>query len=153
MSGFSGIGIHYYAVDEKGRLMIPAPFREIISKLNYSTKLYITRALFDPCLVIYPFEEWSKLEEKVRTQPRMDKDVRLFNRCVIASAQECSIDKQGRILIPPVLREYAGINGEVAVVGQVDVIELWNKKEWNNATDITSIDREATEGRLVTLGL
>jgi MraZ protein len=150
MPAFSGK--YYYSVDEKTRLIVPAPFREIISS-NYSSKMYITNAAFDRCLHIYPYEEWSKLEEKVRGLPKMLEEVRFFMRRVIASAQECSIDKQGRILIPASLREDAGINGEVVIVGQIDKVELWDRKEWDTVVDISRIDRKAAEERLAAYGL
>lgn len=150
MPSFSGK--HYYSVDEKSRLIVPAPFREIITS-NYSPKLYITNAAFDRCLHIYPHEEWVRLEDKVRTLPKMNKDVRFFMRRVIASAQECSVDKQGRILIPSALRQDAGINSDVVVVGQIDKIEIWDRKEWDAVVDISKIDREAAEERLAAYGL
>lgn len=145
-------GKYYYTVEEKGRLVIPASFREIISS-NYSPRLYITNAAFDRCLHIYPYEEWARLEEKVRGLPKMLEDVRFFMRRVIASAQECPIDKQGRILIPAAHREDSGINGEVVIVGQIEKIELWNKKEWETVVDISRVDRKAAEERLASYGL
>lgn len=150
MSAFSGK--YYYTVDEKGRLMMPSLFREIISS-NYSRGLYITNAAFDRCLHIYPYEEWNRLEEKVRSLPKMLEEVRFFMRRVVASAQECQLDKQGRILIPAAHREDAVITGDVVIVGQIDKIELWNRKEWDAAIDLTGIDRKATEERLAAYGL
>jgi MraZ protein len=150
MPAFSGK--HYYTVDEKGRLMIPAPFREIFST-QYSSRLYITNAAFDHCLHVYPHEEWAKLEEKVRTLPKMLEEVRFFMRRVIASAQECSFDKQGRLLIPAAHREDAGIRADVVIVGQIDKIELWDREEWDNVVDPARIDRKAAEERLAAYGL
>lgn len=150
MPAFSGK--HYYTVDEKGRVMVPAPFREILSA-HYSSKLYITNAAFDRCLLIYPHEEWTKLEEKVRGLPRMLEDVRFFMRRVIASAQECSFDKQGRLLIPAAHREDAGIRGDVVIVGQIEKIELWDRKEWDGVVDPGRIDRKTVEERLASYGL
>lgn len=150
MPAFSGK--YYYTIDEKGRLIMPAPFREIISS-NYSSKLYITNAAFDKCLYIFPYEEWIRLEEKVRGLPRMLEEVRFFMRRVIASAQEITMDKQGRLLIPAALREDAGIKGDVVVVGQIDKIELWDRKEWDAVVDITKIDRRVVEERLASYGL
>jgi len=150
MPAFSGK--YYYTVDEKGRLMIPAPFREIISS-SYSSKMYITNAFMDSCLHMYPYEEWSRLEEKVRELPKMLEEVRLFMRRVIASAQECPFDKQGRILIPAAHRHDAGINGEVVIVGQIEKIEIWDKKAWEAVVDISQIDRKAAEERLASYGL
>ena len=150
MPAFSGK--HYYTVDEKGRVMIPAPFREILST-HYSQRLYITNAAFDRCLHLYPFDEWVKLEEKVRGLPKMLEEVRFFMRRVIASAQECSVDRQGRLLVPAAQREDAGINGDVVIVGQIEKIELWSRKEWNSVVDLSSVDRKTAEERLATYGL
>lgn len=154
MSSFSGFsGKYYYTVDPKGRIIVPSDFRKTISN-NYSTKkLYVTNALFDRCLLIYPEEEWKRLEEKVRALPNMDKDVKLFKRRVIASKKECDFDKQGRILIPADLREDAGIKGEIVIVGQIDRIELWNRKGWNDVVDVSNVNQEAVEEKLSELGL
>ena len=150
MPSFSGK--HYYIVDPKGRIIIPAPLRKILSD-HYNTKLFVTNALFDRCLLIYPQEEWSKLEEKVRSLPKMDRDIKLFNRRVIASAMECEIDRQGRILIPSSLREDADINGDIVIVGQVEKIELWNRKEWTSAVDLSGVNQDAVENKLAGYGL
>ena len=150
MSSFTGK--YYYTVDPKGRIIMPAPLRKIISA-NYNTKFYVANALFDPCLHMYPQEEWSSLEEKVRSLPKMDKDVKLFKRRVIASATECDIDKQGRILIPAALREDADIAGDIVIVGQVEKIELWNRKEWDAVVDLSGVDQESVEEKLAGYGL
>jgi len=150
MPAFSGK--YYYTVDPKGRIIVPSPFRKIISA-HYNTKLYVTNALFDRCLHIYPLEEWNNLEEKVRSLPKMDKDVQLFKRRVIASATECEIDKQGRVLIPAALREDAGINGDIVLVGQIEKIEMWNRKDWDDVVDLARVDRESVENKLAGYGL
>lgn len=150
MSSFSGK--YYYTVDPKGRIIIPAPFREIINS-NYSTKMYVTNAPFERCLCIYPLEEWNKLQEQVRAKPRSDEAIRFFMRRVIASAVEVEIDKQGRILIPAALREDANINGDVVIAGQVEKIELWDRDEWNTLLDSAKIDRKSIEEKLTTYGI
>ena len=150
MPAFSGK--YYYTLDPKGRLIIPAPFREIISS-NYNPKLYVVNDIFDNCLHIYPQEEWSKLEEKVRTLPKMDEDVKLFIRKVIGSAQEVEIDKQGRILVSAAQREDAGLNSEIVIVGQLDKIDLWDRKEWDAVNDLSKIDKKATAEKLAAYGL
>ena len=150
MPAFSGK--YYYTLDPKGRLIIPAPFREIISS-NYNPKLYVVNDIFDNCLHIYPQEEWSKLEEKVRTLPKMDEDVKLFIRKVIGSAQEVEIDKQGRILVSAAQRVDAGLNSEIVIVGQLDKIDLWDRKEWDAVNDLSKIDKKATAERLAAYGL
>jgi len=145
-------GTHYYTVDPKGRIIIPAPFRDIIST-NYSTKLYIVNAAFDRCLHIYPLEEWNKLEEKVRTLPKMDEAVKFLMRRVIGSAVEVEMDKQGRVLIPASLRENSGVSVEIVIVGQIEKIEIWDRKEWDVLFDPAKIDRKAIEGKLASYGI
>lgn len=150
MPAFSGK--HYYTVDEKGRVMIPSPFRDILAA-HYSSRLYVTNAAFDRCLHIYPYEEWVKLEEKFRALPKMLEEVRFFMRRVVASAHECAFDKQGRLLIPAAQREDAGINGDVVIVGQIEKIEIWDRKEWDRVVDLGAIDRKAVEERLAAYGI
>lgn len=145
-------GKYYYTVDAKGRIIIPAPFREIITT-NYSTKLYITNAPFDNCLYIYPLEEWNKLHEQVRTKPRSDEAIRFFLRRVIASAVETEMDKQGRVLVPAALREDARINSNVVMAGQIERIELWDRSEWDALVDPAKIDRKSIEEKLSSYGL
>jgi len=149
MPAFSGK--YYYTIDPKGRIIIPAPFREIISS-NYNPKLYIVNAAFDKCLHIYPQEEWNRLEEKVRQLPKMQEEVRFFMRRVIASAQEVEIDKQGRILIPAAHREDAGLRSDIVIVGQIEKVELWDRKEWDAVVD-TSKNKKAVEEKLAAYGL
>lgn len=150
MPAFSGK--YYYTVDPKGRIIIPAPFREIVAS-NYSSKLYITNAPFDKCLYIYPMEEWNKLQEQVRTKPRSDEAIRFFLRRVIASAVETEMDKQGRILVPAALREDANINSNVVMAGQIERIELWDRNEWDTLFDPAKIDRKTIEEKLAAYGL
>jgi MraZ protein len=145
-------GKYYYTLDPKGRVIIPAPFREIISS-NYNPKLYVVNDIFDNCLHIYPQEEWSKLEEKVRTLPKMDEDVKFFIRKVIGSAQEVEIDKQGRILVSAAQREDAALHSEIVIVGQLDKIDLWDRKEWDSVNDLSRIDKKATAEKLAAYGL
>lgn len=145
-------GKYYYTVDPKGRIIIPSPLRKIIFD-HYNTKLFVVNALFDKCLHIYPQEEWTRLEEKVRSLPQMDPDIKLFKRRVIASATECELDRQGRILIPAALREDGGINGDIVIVGQIEKIDLWSRKEWDAATDLSGVDQHAVEGKLAGFGL
>ena len=150
MPAFSGK--YYYSVDLKGRIIVPAPFREIISS-NYSSKLFVTNAPFDRCLYIYPLEEWNRLHEQVRTKPRSDEAIRFFLRRVIASAVEVGMDKQGRILIPVALREDASINTNVVLAGQLERIELWDRNEWDTLFDPARIDRKSIEDKLTSYGL
>lgn len=123
------LGTHYIAMDEKGRVLIPAKLRDVLTS-RYSGGLILTN--FDTCIAAYPKEEWMILQEKVRSLPSMDVDVINFVRYFFANAEESGLDKSGRILIPIRLRDFANLNGEVVLLGVMNKIELWNKGEWEN---------------------
>ncbi|MBZ0158061.1 MAG: division/cell wall cluster transcriptional repressor MraZ [Alphaproteobacteria bacterium] len=146
-------GKYYYTLDPKGRIIIPAPLREIITKKYNNSKLYITNAAFDKCLHLYPLEEWNRLEEKIRSMPKMDTAVQYYLRRVVASAMEGEIDKQGRILIPYEHRQDAGIGSDVVIVGQLEKIEIWDRSEWDRVTDPGKIDVKAYASALASYGL
>lgn len=149
----SFLGKYYYTLDPKGRVIIPAPLREIIFQKYNNTKLYITNAPVDKCLQMYPLEEWNRLEEKVRTLPKTDEAVKYFMRRVIASAVECDLDKQGRILIPAAHREDSEIKSDIVIVGQIDKIEMWSKEQWEIVTDPARIDVKSVEAALAGYGI
>jgi MraZ protein len=150
MPAFSGK--YYYTVDPKGRVMVPAPFREIVSA-NYSSKLYVTNAAFEKCLHLFPLEEWNNMQDKVRSLPRMDDSVNFFMKRVIASALEVEMDRQGRVLIPSTLREDSGISGEAVLVGQIDRIAIWERALWDEVTDISKVDVKSYKKALSDFGL
>ena len=110
------------SIDAKGRMIIPAKFRD---ELGY--KCVLTKGL-DKCLYIYPMSEWEKLKEKLAKLPMSDPEARKFVRYMYGNAQECEIDKQGRISITSNLREYAEIEKELVTVGILDKVEIWSKK-------------------------
>jgi len=121
-------GSFEHTVDSKGRVSVPSKFREIISD-RYEGRLVLAMD-YDRCLTVYPLEEWEKLEEKIRNLPTMKKEVRDFMRFLLASATECELDKQGRVLITPAHRQHAGITKNVTLVGIIDKIEIWDSKAW-----------------------
>jgi MraZ protein len=121
-------GSFEHTVDSKGRVSVPSKFRDIIAE-RYEGKLVLTMD-FDHCLTVYPLEEWEALEEKIKSLPMMQKEVKDFMRFFFSSATECELDKQGRILIPPAHRGSAGIAKNVMVVGIMNKIELWDVKAW-----------------------
>jgi MraZ protein len=149
----SFLGKYYYTLDQKGRIIIPAPLRDVILKTYNNSKLYITNAPFDKCLDIYPSDEWNKLGEKLRTLPQTSDSVEYFKRRVIASAVECDIDKQGRILVPYEHRQDAEINAEVVIVGMLNRIQLWDKAKWIDITDPGKIDAKTFKAELAGYGL
>lgn len=115
-------------IDAKGRISIPSKFRETLSAFE-EEKLILTN--FDGCLWAYPVKEWKKIEEKVAALPQFKPEVKALQRVFISAASECFLDPQGRILIPPPLREYATIEREVVFIGMIQRIEIWAKSKWN----------------------
>ena len=150
MPGFSGK--HYNSLDPKGRLIVPAPFREILST-NHSSKLIITNEVFDRCLSAYPVDEWQRLIEKVNQMPQTSDAVKYFMRRVIGSAIECEIDKQGRILVSSALRTDASLDSEVVLLGLGNRIEIWNRSEFEGVADPEKIDKKAFKEEFINLGL
>ncbi len=122
---FTGWSIH--AMDAKGRLAIPARFRDALSQRG-DERLVVTTS--DRCLVAYPNEEWNALVEKVGRMSKFEPRVQAFRRYFISGASEYLLDRQGRILIPPALRELAGLNGQILVVGMQSNFEIWDKDRW-----------------------
>lgn len=122
-------GSFEHSVDSKGRVSVPSRFREILTE-RYEGKLVLTMD-FDKCIMVYPLEEWERVEEKIKTLPQSQKEVKDYTRFVFSNAAECELDKQGRILIPPPLREGARINKSVMVVGILNKMEIWDKAAWD----------------------
>jgi MraZ protein len=121
-------GRYEHALDSKGRISIPSKFREILNK-KYDDRLVITN--FDHCLLIFPYEEWDQLvEQKVGSFSILRKDTSAFLRFFYSSAIDCTIDTQGRLLIPPTLRDYANLKRDVVLMGEGRFIEIFAKEQW-----------------------
>jgi MraZ protein len=120
-------GEYEHTVDEKGRLTIPAKFRAGLAE-----GLFVTRGL-DGCLFVFPPSAWRVLSEKVANLPLSQSSARLFSR-MIYSGIECKLDRQGRILLSPALREHADIESEVVITGVNSRLEIWSKKRWQEQT-------------------
>lgn len=141
-------GEHNHNIDPKGRIIIPSKFREELEQ-----GFTITKGL-DGCLFLYPDNEWKLFEEKLQTlKDTMNKDARLFRRFFVGSAESGSLDKQGRVLLSPALRTFAGLEKEIVLVGMLERIEIWDKAKWdeNNAAVEENMDDIAE--RLQALGL
>ena len=121
-------GEYEHSLDKKGRLILPARFREA-AKTNYIEKFFITRGL-DNCLFMFPEEEWKTQEAKFKSMPFTKSQSRRFNRLYFSGAQEAVFDKQGRILIPKYLKEFAGIRRDVMIIGVSNRIEIWDLEKW-----------------------
>lgn len=125
-------GSFEHTVDAKGRLSIPSRFREILVSKG-DDRIVITNFLFEGtrCLDVYPLEEWVRFEEEVRKKPKFDRRMVQFQNYYLGRAAECVVDKQGRILIPPPLRQYANLKRDVMVVSALDKFRVWDREAWN----------------------
>lgn len=128
------IGEYSHSVDEKGRLIIPSKFRE-----DLGNEFVVTKGL-DGCLFIYADKEWKVLEEKLCALPFTNKEARAFQRYMLAGATSVELDKQGRILIPSVLRNFAGLDKDVVLIGVGSRVEIWSKQKWEDVSFDDNMD-------------
>ena len=139
-----------HTIDGKGRISIPSKFREILSK-KYEDRVVVTN--FDHCLVAFPEEEWSMLEQKAGSFSLMRKETSAFFRFFYSSASDCVIDKQGRLLIPQTLREYANLQKDVVLVGEGKRIEIFAKERWLEEARKAEEDFDKIRDTLANLGI
>ncbi|MBO5278462.1 MAG: division/cell wall cluster transcriptional repressor MraZ [Lachnospiraceae bacterium] len=139
------MGEYNHTIDAKGRVIIPSRLRESLGE-----EFVVTKGL-DGCLFAYPKEEWSVFEEKLGALPLTNSNARKFSRFFLAGAAMAEVDKQGRILIPPVLREFAALEKEVVLVGVSRRVEIWSKERWE--TESTFDDVEEIAEHMEGLGL
>ncbi|MBW1821335.1 MAG: division/cell wall cluster transcriptional repressor MraZ [Deltaproteobacteria bacterium] len=145
---FRGSSVH--TIDSKSRLIIPARFRNLI-KVGNSNSLMVSR--LDKCLVAYPIEEWHKVESKILSLTEKSDTLRRFRRVFIGGASECPCDKQDRILIPPLLRQYAGLEKDIALVGVLTHFEIWCREKWEKENMAMEKDMKNEEVRKEIAGL
>jgi len=144
-------GVFEHQIDSKGRTSLPARLRETLVG-TYDERLILTTAL-DPCLHAYPVREWEQLEASLAKRNPMEAGVKTLMRLYVASAQECPIDKLGRVLIPPTLRVHAKLEKEVVWAGMVRVIELWSKSGWRQAQEEARSAADSSDVMNVLAGL
>ena len=143
-------GRYEHTLDSKGRISIPSKFREILTE-EYDNQLVITN--FDHCVVAFPQQEWSNLEQKMGSLSLIKREARTFLRFFYSSGIDCAIDKQGRLLIPQALRDYASIRKEVVLVGEGKKIEIWSKERWEEEFRRSQENFEQISDTLAALGL
>lgn len=131
------MGEYSHTVDAKGRLIVPSKFRE-----QLGDEFVVTKGL-DGCLFVYENNEWKSLEEKLHTLPLTNANARKFTRFFLAGATVCEVDKQGRILLPAVLRSFAKIDKDVVLVGVGSRIEIWNRDNWLAANTYDDMEEVA----------
>ncbi len=131
------MGEYDHSTDAKGRLFVPSRFRDELGK-----KFVVTKGL-DGCLFVYENTEWKALEEKLHALPLTNANARKFSRFFLAGATTCEVDKQGRILLPAVLRDFAGIDKDAVLVGVGSRIEIWSKDAWNESNTYDDMEEIA----------
>lgn len=139
------LGRFSHNLDAKGRLAIPARFREA-----FGNDVVVTRGI-DRCLSLYPMSAWEPLAEKVSALSISDPDARTFRRMVFAEAASAEFDRQGRILIPPDLRSYANLDREAVVVGMHTYVEIWSPEEWESQSQMMNDEGSSIAQRLASL--
>ncbi len=139
------LGEYTHTIDEKGRLTIPAKFRGLLA-----SGLVVTRG-FDQNLMLFPLDGWQELAQRIAERPLADEDMRMFRRRVFSGATDLQPDRQGRILLPPYLRDFAGINGDVVIAGMFHYLELWSTDAWTAVRQ--SIESNDDVGRWEDLGI
>lgn len=123
-----------HTIDAKGRLIIPSKFRD-----QLGDEFVVTKGM-DGCLFVYANEDWSAFEQKLTSLPLINKEARKFARFFLAGAAQVEVDKQGRILLPANLREFAGLEKDVVLVGVGSRIEIWSRENWENMDADSNMD-------------
>lgn len=141
------MGEYRHSLDTKGRVIIPAKFREDLGE-----RCVITRGL-DQCLFIYPLAEWATMESKLRQLPLTQRDARAFVRFFFSGATDVELDKQGRVMVPSNLREYASLSKDVVVIGVSSRVELWSKEIWEDYVDEAETSFDSIAEKIVDLGI
>ncbi len=132
------LGEFVHTIDDKGRLTIPAKFRG-----ELATGLVITRG-FERNLMVFPLDGWQNLADEIARRPLSDEDMRAFRRRVFSGAMDLSPDRQGRIVLPAYLREFAQIDTEVVVAGMYNYVEIWNAVAWQSVRAAVEDSDDAT---------
>lgn len=139
------IGEYQHSIDPKGRLFIPARFRE-----GLGSSFILTKGL-DRCLFVYSHQEWAVMEQRLKSLPFTRADARAFARLFFSGAVECEVDKQGRILVPAGLREYAKLEKEVMILGVSTRVEIWSRAGWDHYNAEAAVSYEEIAEKLVDL--
>lgn len=142
-------GEYEHSLDKKSRIILPSKFRTSM-KENYVERLYLTRGL-DECIFVFSEEEWKSQEAKFRAISFTKKEGRKFNRLYFSGAVDAVPDKQGRILLPRYLKEYAHIKRDIVIVGVSNRIEIWAKDKWGEFYKSSKESFEDTAEKLIEL--
>ena len=143
-------GRYVHSIDDKGRIKLPLKIKEALVSNYNDTNLVITN--LDKCLVVYPIEEWRKLEEKALKLPSMQKDVLEFLRYFFSGGLELELDSQDRFLIPSSLRSSGGLTKEAMIVGIINKFEIWDKGLWDNNFENAKANFETISATMSQIG-
>lgn len=141
------LGEYNHSIDDKSRLIIPSKFRD-----DLGSTFIVTKGL-DNCLFIYSISEWQTFEAKLKSLPLTNQNARVFTRFFAAGATECQLDKQGRIVLPAHLRQYAGLTKDTVIIGAITRAEIWDKEKWTNYTSEDNISVEEVASQMSDLGI
>lgn len=142
------IGRHKHTIDDKGRVSVPAKFREMLKESAQGT-FYITKGL-DGCLYAYPKDEWEKVLEKLYLLPD-NREGRYYTRIFLSYAEESTLDKMGRVSIPQHLLAEAGLQKEVLIIGHLDHMEIWNPENFEKYTKEFTMSFEDAADKILKL--
>ncbi len=141
------LGEFSHTLDDKGRLTIPAKFRD-----ELAGGLVVTRGI-DRCLSVFPHQGWQNLAERIAQLPLTQRSARDFGRLIFSGAADFIPDRQGRVLIPQGLREYAQLDSEAIIIGLYDRLEIWNPNNWANVKTAVEENPESIAEQLQELGI
>lgn len=141
------MGEYNHTIDTKGRVIVPSKFRETLGE-----EFVVTKGL-DGCLFVYDNSEWAAFEEKLKSLPITNKDARAFVRFFLAGAASVEVDKQGRILLPGSLREFADLQKDVVLIGVGSRIEIWSRERWEDTASFEDMDEIAEHMADLGLGI
>ena len=144
-------GRYEHTMDGKGRTSLPARYRDTLASLG-ERRIILTSAL-DPCLHAYTLAEWTVFEEKLSKLPQFDRSVQTMKRLFMSGAVECEVDESGRILVPPTLREYAGLKKDVLWAGTGKYAELWDSARFKAELTLTDEERRDVAKRHAEYGI
>jgi MraZ protein len=139
-------GVSTINLDSKGRMAIPTRYRDAL--LRQCEGQMVVTVDRDTCLLLYPLPEWEEIERKLVRLPSFNKQARRLQRLLIGHATECELDGNGRILLPPPLREFAGLDKAVVLIGQGNKFEVWDEARWASRRDEWMQAGDEEEGEL-----